>query len=674
MSSRLLFIIGLILTNGTLLYRLVDGIFANKVSTSDSIYIDDNDYMGEDWNYQILLDNIHRHNVSKVLIYPDINDIVVTDANYNKTQSSNLYNLHTINSMPHMTNKIIDILITHHIEYNIHDTSQQIYHISSSSSSNSNIFPFSLLTLYFYFIIIWGLFLFIRHYNDMKRFETVNNNKNDTTYSISHILSSKNVIENKITFADVAGCEEAKYELMEVVEFLKDPQQFVDAGAKIPSGVLLEGPPGTGKTLLAKATAGEADVQFISVSGSEFIEMYVGVGASRIRDLFKKAKKESPCIIFIDEIDAIGRKRSSMGGGHDEHGQTLNQLLTNMDGFSKREGIIVMGATNRLDILDSALTRPGRFDRKITIGLPDKDGRKEILTVHLKDKKIDTDIDYSLLYDLTVGFSGAELANLVNEAAILSVRYKHTSINNKCIMDAFEKIAIGLPKKNDTREKSTLEMISYHECGHAIMAMLFKEYFVVRKITINANNKGAGGYTLYTPLEQYSNFPTKKYILATLTVALGGRAAEIIMYRNHKNSNTSYDDSLLFNGIYDLNITTGASNDLQQANNIARNYIHLFGINNNLDANSNDISTSSSSNSGYANTNHDRISDNSRMKIDIEIENLVQASLDRAIIILENNSGVLSDMVRLLKNKRMLNEEDIVEFNIQYKKQKRRGK
>jgi len=673
MSSRFFLILGVLLTNGPLLYTLIDGMVGNKMTPSSSRDYDDTDYMGEDWNYQILQDNIHRRNVSKVFIYPEINDIVVTDANYNHSQPSYLNNLHTINSIPYMTNKIIDLLTTHHIEYNIRDIYQYTPRRVGSSSSSST-FPYSLMTLYFYFIIICVLFLFIRHYNAMKRFETVNNNKNDKTYSISHILSSNNVIENKITFADVAGCEEAKFELMEVVEFLKNPQQFVEAGAKIPSGVLLEGPPGTGKTLLAKATAGEANVGFISVSGSEFIEMYVGVGASRIRDLFNKAKKESPCIIFIDEIDAIGRQRSGMSGGHDEHGQTLNQLLTNMDGFSKREGIIVIGATNRIDILDSALTRPGRFDRKITIGLPDKDGRKEILKVHLKDKKIDTDINYSLLYDLTVGFSGAELSNLVNESAIMSVRYKCASITNKCVMDAFEKISIGLPKKHDSREKPILEMISYHECGHAIMAMLFKEYFNVRKITINANNKGAGGYTLYTPLEQYSNFPTKKYILATLMVALGGRAAEIILYRNQKHGVTNYDDGLLFNGIGDLNITTGASNDLQQANHIARNYIHLFGINETIDANMTVSTSASSSNSGYANTNHDRISDNSRMKIDIEIENLVQASLDRAILILENNSGVLSDMVKLLKNKRMLNEEDLVEFNIQYKKPKRQGK
>ena len=241
-------------------------------------------------------------------------------------------------------------------------------------------------------------------------------------------------------------------------------------------------------------------------------------------------------------------------------------------------------------------------------------------------------------------------------------------------MDAFEKISIGLPKKHDTREKSTMEMISYHECGHAMMAMLFKEYFIVRKITIHANNKGAGGYTLYTPLEQYSNFPTKKYMLATLTVALGGRAAEIILYRDQTRSVTNYDDSLLFSGIDDLNITTGASNDLQQANHLARNYIHLFGINESTDTNTNMSSTTSSSNAGYANTNNDRISDNSRMKIDIEIEKIVQASLNRAIIILENNSSVLSDMVRLLRNKRVLNEEDLVEFNVNCKKRKRQGK
>ena len=281
-----------------------------------------------------------------------------------------------------------------------------------------------------------------------------------------------------VTFSDVAGCDEAKYELEEIVDFLKNPQKFTEAGAVIPSGVLLEGPPGTGKTLLARAVAGEAECGFISASGSQFIEMFVGVGASRVRKLFEQAEKLKPCIIFIDEIDAVGRQRGAgLAGGNDEREQTLNQILTNMDGFNKEDGIIVLAATNRADILDNALTRPGRFDRKINVNLPDIEGRKKIMDIHFKKKTVDETVDFDGLAALTTGFSGADIANLANEAAILSVRYNKTSIDKQCVSDAYEKMTIGLPKANDSREEKVLELIAYHEAGHTIMALLFKEFF-----------------------------------------------------------------------------------------------------------------------------------------------------------------------------------------------------
>jgi len=374
-----------------------------------------------------------------------------------------------------------------------------------------------------------------------------------------------------ISFNDVAGCDEAKFELTEMVDFLKNPKKYEDAGAKIPKGLLLEGPPGTGKTLLAKAVAGEANVPFFYASGSEFIEMYVGVGASRVRDLFEKAEKEKPCVIFIDEIDAIGRQRGAgLAGGNDEREQTLNQILTNMDGFKDSTGVLVIAATNRADILDQALTRPGRFDRKVNVGLPDSIGREKILEVHLKNKNV-KNIDMPTLSSLTSGFSGADLANMANEAAILSVRNNNTSIDQQNLLDAFEKMSIGLPCSTETRSQEILEMVSYHEIGHALIAALFTKYFSLQKITIQSNKNGAGGYTLFIPNEPYDSYPTKKFILARIMVAFGGRIAEEILYKDRKKN---LEDNL-YDDVYD--ISTGASNDLKQANQLAKNYINLFG-------------------------------------------------------------------------------------------------
>ena len=388
--------------------------------------------------------------------------------------------------------------------------------------------------------------------------------------------------EIDVRFTDVAGCDEAKYELEEVVDFLKDPQKFSVIGAKVPKGVLLEGPPGTGKTLLARAVAGEAGVSYISVSASQFIEMFVGLGASRVRKLFDTARKNKPCVIFIDEIDAIGKKRASAfsNGGNEEREQTLNQILTNMDGFDKDEGIIIIGATNRIDILDDALVRSGRFDRKVKVSLPDETGRKQILKVHLKDKLVSDNIDYDAISRLTSGFSGADLANIANEAAILAVRDNRTFITNKYLLDAFEKITIGLPKNYDNRDNKTLEMIAYHEMGHALTANLFKDFFTINKVTINANNNGAGGFTLFTPLDEYVNYPTKKYLLANMIVAMGGRAAELILFNKTKDVLSVINEKELYSNIKNLDKTTGSSNDLMQTNNMARRYIDLFGVNN----------------------------------------------------------------------------------------------
>ena len=428
------------------------------------------------------------------------------------------------------------------------------------------------------------------------------------------------------TFEDVAGLDEAKEELEEIVDYLKVPLKYAFAGAKIPKGVLLEGPPGTGKTLLARAVAGEAGVAFISASGSEFIEMFVGVGAQRVRNLFEQAKQNKPCVIFIDEIDAVGGRRGYgfNSGGNDEREQTLNQILTNMDGFEKSDGIIVLAATNRADTLDPALKRSGRFDRKVQVPLPDLAGRKEISKVHLKNKPNVT-IDYDNLAILTSGFSGADLATLANEAALLSVRTNKTIIDDNLIQKAFEKMTIGLPKKYDSRSIQTKRLVSVHEVGHAMMVLHFSEYFKLQRVTMNANTAGAGGYTLFTPKEFYAEYQTKGYFLAQIIVALGGRAAEIVYFKNYRISKFNESKNVYFDtfsNYSDIDITTGASGDIIQANNIAKKYLELF---------ENYIVPES-------------ISDSTQNIIEIRVSEIISECLDKAVKIIEDN---LYDFCRL---------------------------
>jgi cell division protease FtsH len=307
--------------------------------------------------------------------------------------------------------------------------------------------------------------------------------------------------------------------------------------------------------------------------------LFAGMGASRVRSLFNNARNNAPCVIFIDEIDAIGRQRgTNIGGANDEREQTLNEILTNMDGFKENYGVIVIAATNRFDILDSALTRPGRFDRKILVPLPDFDGRKQIAIIHFRNKNVNIDIDYDELSSLTGGFSGADIANLANEAAICSVRQNKTSLDRESILQAYEKITIGLPKAKENRDKESIKLVAYHEGGHTLVAMFFKDIFDVRRVTINANNGGAGGYTLFTPNESYSQFPSKRFMLANIMISLGGRVAEVLLYKKETHKRYNYDDNIIFDGVDDLDITVGASNDLQQANKLARKYIGELGL------------------------------------------------------------------------------------------------
>ena len=367
-------------------------------------------------------------------------------------------------------------------------------------------------------------------------------------------MSTQNEI--KVTFADVAGLKEEKEELEEIVDFLKAPRKYTQLGARIPKGVLLEGPPGTGKTLLAKAVAGEAGVPFFSISGSDFVEMFVGVGASRVRDLFQDAKKNAPCIVFIDEIDAVARRRGSgLGGGHDEREQTLNQLLVEMDGFGVNEGIIVMAATNRKDILDPAILRPGRFDRDVIVGRPDVGGREEILKVHARNKPLGDDVDLKQIAQTTAGFSGADLENLLNEAAILAAKENRVFIQQSDIRHAFVKVGIGPEKKSRIVSEKERRITAYHEAGHAILFHVLPDVGPVYSVSIIPTG-GAGGYTMPLP-EKDDMFNTKGHMLQEITVSLGGRVAE----------EEIFDD-----------ITTGASQDIRQATAIAKSMITKFGM------------------------------------------------------------------------------------------------
>ena len=367
-------------------------------------------------------------------------------------------------------------------------------------------------------------------------------------------MSSEN--DKKVTFADVAGLQEEKEELAEIVDFLKSPKKYVQVGARIPKGVLLEGPPGTGKTLLAKAVAGEAGVPFFTISGSDFVEMFVGVGASRVRDLFQDAKKNAPCIIFIDEIDAVARRRGSgLGGGHDEREQTLNQMLVEMDGFGVNEGIIVMAATNRKDILDPAILRPGRFDRNVVVGRPDVKGREEILKVHARNKPLGDDVDLKQIAQTTSGFTGADLENLLNEAAILAAKENRVYIQQSDIRHAFVKVGIGPEKKSRVVSEKERRITAYHEAGHAILFHVLPDVGPVYSVSIVPTG-GAGGYTMPLP-EGDDMFNTKGHMLQEITVSLGGRVAE----------EQIFDD-----------ITTGASQDIRQATAIAKSMITKFGM------------------------------------------------------------------------------------------------
>ena len=440
-------------------------------------------------------------------------------------------------------------------------------------------------------------------------------------------MSSEN--DKKVTFADVAGLQEEKEELAEIVDFLKSPKKYVQVGARIPKGVLLEGPPGTGKTLLAKAVAGEAGVPFFTISGSDFVEMFVGVGASRVRDLFQDAKKNAPCIIFIDEIDAVARRRGSgLGGGHDEREQTLNQMLVEMDGFGVNEGIIVMAATNRKDIFDPAILRPGRFDRNVVVGRPDVKGREEILKVHARNKPLGDDVDLKQIAQTTSGFTGADLENLLNEAAILAAKENRVYIQQSDIRHAFVKVGIGPEKKSRVVSEKERRITAYHEAGHAILFHVLPDVGPVYSVSIVPTG-GAGGYTMPLP-EGDDMFNTKGHMLQEITVSLGGRVAE----------EQIFDD-----------ITTGASQDIRQATAIAKSMITKFGMSERLGL----INYDNDSDEVFIGRDFGHTSRGYGEKvagtIDEEVKRIIDECYLKAKAILEEHQSVLEACAQLLLEK-----------------------
>ena len=442
--------------------------------------------------------------------------------------------------------------------------------------------------------------------------------------------------KNKKTFADVAGCDEEKEELAEIVDFLKDPKAYTAMGARIPKGVLLVGPPGTGKTLLAKAVAGEANVQFLSISGSDFVELYVGVGAGRVRDLFEQAKKQAPAIIFIDEIDAVGRQRGSgLGGGHDEREQTLNQLLVEMDGFGNNEGVIVMAATNRADILDNALLRPGRFDRQVYVGLPDIKGREAILKIHARDKQLAEDVDLNSIAKGTPGFAGADLENLMNEAALLAVRRRHRFITMEDVDEAILKVQMGPEKKSRKMSDKARRLTAYHEAGHAVAGKYLKNVDPVHYITIIPRG-AAGGFTLFRPQEDLENFKSRSEMFESIVLALGGRISEKLFL----------DD-----------ISTGASGDIQQASSIARDMVMRYGMSEKLGP----ISFDSSGHSIFIGRDFGQTksySEETAALIDEEVKHIFDKASQLCEEILSTHANQVADIAEyLLKNETMEAEE-----------------
>ncbi len=481
-------------------------------------------------------------------------------------------------------------------------------------------------------VIVVGVFLFM-----MINAQNMNANAgNAKMMNFGKSRAKMSTGDKKITFEQVAGLKEEKEDLEEIVDFLKQPGKYNQVGARIPKGVLLEGPPGTGKTLLAKAVAGEANVAFFSISGSDFVEMYVGVGASRVRDLFEEAKKNAPCIVFIDEIDAVARRRGTgMGGGHDEREQTLNQLLVEMDGFGVNEGIIVMAATNRVDILDPAILRPGRFDRKVAVGAPDVGGREDILKVHAKNKPLAEDVDLKQIAQTTAGFTGADLENLLNEAAINAAKAGKAYITQDDIRKAFVKVGIGAEKRSRVISDKEKKITAYHESGHAILFHVLPDVGPVYTVSIIPTGQGAAGYTMPLP-ERDDMFMTKDQMLQEIMVSLGGRIAEELIFKD---------------------ITTGASSDIKKATKVARKMVTRFGMSDNIGVicyDDDDDEVFIGKDLAHAKSHSEAVSG----EIDKEVKSIIDQCYSRARRIIMEHEQVLHSCAQLLLKKEKIGREE----------------
>ncbi|RCL63924.1 MAG: ATP-dependent metallopeptidase FtsH/Yme1/Tma family protein [Synechococcus sp. MED-G67] len=565
--------------------------------------------------YSDFVEAVQSNEISKVLIAPDRGTALAVKSDGQRAQ---------VNLAP--DKNLLNLLSEHDVDIDVQPSRQSP---AWQSALGSLLFPL---------LLLGGLFFLLRRAQGGGGNPAMSFGKSKARVQMEP--------QTQVTFEDVAGIEGAKLELTEVVDFLKNPDRFTAVGAKIPKGVLLVGPPGTGKTLLAKAVAGEAGVPFFSISGSEFVEMFVGVGASRVRDLFEQAKKNAPCIVFIDEIDAVGRQRGAgLGGGNDEREQTLNQLLTEMDGFEGNTGIIIVAATNRPDVLDQALMRPGRFDRQVVVDRPDYSGRLQVLGVHARGKTLAKDVDLDKVARRTPGFTGADLANLLNEAAILAARRQLSEVSMDEINDAIERVMAGPEKKDRVMSEKRKRLVAYHESGHALVGALMPDYDPVQKISIIPRGQ-AGGLTFFTPSEERmeSGLYSRSYLQNQMAVALGGRVAEELVYGEDE-------------------VTTGASNDLQQVARVARQMVTRFGMSDKLGP----VALGRSQGGMFLGRDiaaERDFSEDTAATIDKEVSTLVDAAYTRAVQVLSDNRALLDELAEMLVEMETVDAEQLQELLI----------
>jgi cell division protease FtsH len=593
-------------------------------------------YFLQNTPYPKLLEKIENHEVDKIYFSPKTDKVI----SENTEQTDDILTDYTITDIiPSITTNLIDISIKNKVEP-IFIKQQEPGQIQMLATDilvglNNLFVPFIFLSLFI---------SFLRSMFDNGRGSPFNNMPGiPGSLKVDLKKDKELMVKSNITLNSFAGSPEIFEECTEVVSYLKNSTVFKEAGAEIPRGILLEGPPGTGKTLLAKAIASEADANFVSISASEFIEVFVGAGASKIRNLFSTARENRPCIIFIDEIDSVGRQRGAgINMGNDEREQTLNQLLAEMDGFSDNEGILIIAATNRKDVLDAALLRPGRFDRVITVALPDTPSRKEILNVHAKNKKLDENINLDLIAELTAGFSGAQLKNLLNEAAIYATRDGRTIINETDIFNTLDKLIVGLIKKTDTRSEDSRRRVAIHETGHALLCALYDEYFELKKVTIQSTYNGAGGFTLFNEYKNIteSGLYTKNLLKKRLVIAMGGKAAENIFYGEEY-------------------VSVGAVQDLKQANSMAQRMIGNYGMgkllepfyNENVDSERNPFV-------GRNLGSGDKYSEKTKEIMDSESLELVRNAYDEAKRLLNENKDLMEIIIeKLLKQNTLFGNE-----------------